>query len=196
MTKIMAFKKNKKWGIPILRKFQCASYIKFLNWWWLILIYFFILLFLEFTFIKFFMTNVVLSFQKFIISQFFSWISSMIFKLKQSSLKSIVTWMIQKLIMLVLNMTSHFKFIWNPKSYNYDSPNCSFHYAFTQFTCAIDIANMNMWNFKHAIKNINKNKWNQSMAFENIKTFLSWQKVLKFKSVPIKSILWECFHDN
>jgi hypothetical protein len=100
--------------------------------------------------------------------------------------------MIQKLTMLMLNMTSHFKFICNPENYNYDSPNCSFHYAFTQVTCAIDIANMNMWNFKHAIKNINKNKWNQSMAFENIKTFLSWQKVLKFKRAYCEHF----FHDN
>jgi len=66
--------------------------------------------------------------------------------------------MIQKLTMLMLNMTLHFKFICNLESYNYDSPNCSFHHAFTQFIWAIGIANMNMWNFKHAIKNINENK--------------------------------------
>jgi hypothetical protein len=55
-------------------------------------------------------------------------------------------------------MTLHFKFICNLENYNYDSPNYSFHYAFAQFTSATDSVNMNMWNFKHSIKNINKNK--------------------------------------
>jgi hypothetical protein len=52
--------------------------------------------------------------------------------------------MIQKLTMLMLNMTLHFKFICNLENYNYDSPNYSFHYAFAQFTSATDSVNMNM----------------------------------------------------
>jgi len=102
--------------------------------------------------------------------------------------------MIQKLTMLMLNMTSHFKFICNRERYNYDIPNCPFHYAFAQFICAIDIANMNMWNLKHAIKNINKNKMEPiNGLWKYNQNILSCQKVLQFKAVPIKNILWEFF---
>ncbi len=36
-----------------------------------------------------------------------------------------------KLIILILNMVLHSKFICNKKSYNYDSPNSPPNYAFT-----------------------------------------------------------------
>jgi hypothetical protein len=46
-------------------------------------------------------------------------------------LKSVVTWIIKNLTILMLNMTLYFMVIYNSKDYNYDSPNSPPNCAFT-----------------------------------------------------------------
>jgi hypothetical protein len=47
------------------------------------------------------------------------------------SLMFLTTWIIKKLTMLILNVVLSFTFVYNPKNYKCDSPNCPPIHAFT-----------------------------------------------------------------
>ncbi len=82
----------------------------------------------------FFVTNVVLSFQK-SITNFHNLFRIHPKNLWWFPLKSITTWIIIKLTILILNMALNFMFVCNPwKNYKCDNPNYPPIHAFTHLT--------------------------------------------------------------